>query len=490
MKKILGMLAFSVGILVAILLVRTLGFGVDGFTGARGASLTLPDDGGAERLAALLRFPTIAHDDRAQIDWTVFEAMHGHLAATYPRTHAAMRLEKINGHGLLFHWQGGDPELAPLVLMAHQDVVPVVAGTEADWEHPPFSGAIADGFIWGRGAMDDKASLAGILEATEWLLREGFSPSRSIYLAFGQDEEIGGDQGARAIAAWMKARKIRPAMVLDEGGLVADGLLPGVGVPVALVGVAEKGYLTVSLTARGTGGHSSMPPRRSAVGVLARAIQRLEASPFPADTRFAVSLFRHLSAEISFDKRLVFANDWLTKPLLVSVLGGAPSTDALIRTTTAATMFRGSEKENVLPIEAEAVVNFRLLPGATVASVLARIEAVIDDPEVTITVRGEAKAPSPVSPSEGPVWDLIAGAAVTAGGEERLAVAPFLVVGGTDARHFTEICDRVYRFLFLRMTEGDPERFHGTGERIAVADYEKMVRFYIHLIRGSEALRE
>jgi len=442
----------------------------------------------AETLARLLTFETVTHDDETRIDWDAFSAMQAFLAERFPLAFSRLTVERINEHGLLMEWQGSEPGLEPVVLMAHQDVVPIAPGTGSDWPHPPFGGVIADGYVWGRGAMDDKASLAAILEATEALLASGHAPRRSIFLAFGHDEEIGGRAGAAAMAAELARRGARPVLVLDEGGIVSKGLVPGVDSAVALIGVAEKGYLTLSLETRGAGGHSSMPPRATALGAISRAISRLEAEPFPPDTRFAVEMFRYLGSELSFAKRLVFANTWITAPLLEGVLSGEPSTDAVIRTTTAPTVLEGGNKENVLPAHARALVNFRLLPGDSVETVIARVTAVIDDPLVDVTVWGDAIEPSPVSPSEGPSWRLIADAARAASGDDAMLPAPFLVVGGTDARHFAGLSDHVYRFLLLPMGDGDLERFHGTAERIAITDHAAMIDFYVRVIKGSDTL--
>jgi len=239
----------------------------------------------AQRLAGALRFKTVSYQDSSQFDAREFQGFHRYLRATFPHLHAALKLEKVNGYGLLYEWTGADPNLPPIVLLAHQDVVPVEPGTESRWTEPAFEGRIAGGYVWGRGALDDKGSLVGILEAVEHQVAAGAKPGRTVYLAFGYDEEVGGRRGAARIAELLASRNVHPELVLDEGGALATGLIPGVSAPVALVGIAEKGYVTVALTAQAEGGHSSMPPDETAVGMLAAAITRLEHHQMPRAIR-------------------------------------------------------------------------------------------------------------------------------------------------------------------------------------------------------------
>src|SRR5690349_21878123 len=239
----------------------------------------------AQRLAGALRFKTISYQDSMQFQPREFEGLQRYLRASFPKVHATLKLEKVNGYGLLYEWIGSDTGLAPAVLLAHQDVVPVEPGTEGKWTEPPFGGAIAAGYIWGRGALDDKGSLVAILEAVEHLISTGAKPRRTLYLAFGYDEEVGGRRGAARIADLLASRHLHPEFVLDEGGALATGLIPGVAAPVALVGIAEQGYVTVELTAQAEGGHSSMPPNETAVGMLAAGITRLEHHQMPRAIR-------------------------------------------------------------------------------------------------------------------------------------------------------------------------------------------------------------
>ncbi len=281
------------------------------------------------------------------------------------------------------------------------DVVPVEPGSAGAWQHPPFSGAIADGFVWGRGTLDDKVSVLATLEAIELLLADGFTPERTIYLAFGHDEEIDGRHGAAAIAAVLAERGVRLGFTLDEGGIIAHDIVPGVAPPVALIGVAEKGYLSLKLSVEAEDcGHSSMPPRTTVIGRLAGAIHRLESNPMAANLAPSmIDMFDQLADEMPFMLGLAVSNRWLFAPLVESRLSESPSSDAAIRTTTAVTMFNAGVKANVLPCAAEAVVNFRILSSDSVASVTEHVRQVIDDPVIEISryARRVSRRRSPTS---------------------------------------------------------------------------------------------
>lgn len=482
MKKILLVLLLGLVALASVVSVRAARYGLPR-EAVKPAPVVAVDAGAAARLAGAIRIPTVSRGEGAAPDSAAFAALHEHLRAQFPRVHAALAREAVAGHSLLYTWTGSEPSLPPLLLVAHMDVVPVEPGTEAAWTHPPFAGAVGGGHVWGRGALDDKASVVGILEAVEMLLGEGFRPRRTVLLAFGHDEEVGG-RGAQAIAALLKARGVRPEMVLDEGGAVTVGLVPGVRPDVALVGIAEKGYVSVELTAGARGGHSSMPPARGAIGRVARAVARLEEEPMPARLDgVGTALFPHVGQDLPFGQRAAFANLWLTRPLVARVLAGAPSTNAAIRTTAAPTIFQAGTKDNVLPAQARAVVNFRILPGDSVAGVLAHVRRVVDDPQVRVRAAAElVSPPSPVSPIDGEPFRMLSRAVRQA--RPGTVVAPYLVVGATDARHYAALSPHVFRFLPVRMTGEDLDRMHGTDERISVRDYEDAVRFYRLLVVG------
>jgi len=371
------------------------------------------------------------------------------------------------------------------VLMAHLDVVPVVA---EEWEHPPFGaeivGAGADAAIHARGAIDDKGSLVAILEAVEQLVADGFTPAGDVYLSFGHNEETAGD-GARELVAVLRSRGVRPALVLDEGGAVVDGVIPGVTVPTAMVGVAERGVMTLVLTAREGGGHASTPPATPATARLARAIHRLHRHPFP--TRLAPpvrALFTTIAPHAPQPLRWVFGHLGLTGPLLTRVFPRlGPEMNALVRTTAVATQLSGAPGENVLATTARAALNIRLLTGDTVASATARVRRVVADPEVEVEVR-HGSDPSPVSPWKGAAWQRIATTVARTLGEE-VVTTPYIQLGASDSRWFTAISDHVYRFTPFHLTRAERDALHSHNERIRVEVWLRGIGFYRELIRAS-----
>ncbi|KRA50662.1 hypothetical protein ASD77_17465 [Pseudoxanthomonas sp. Root65] len=437
----------------------------------------------ANRLGGALKFPTISHGNR-EVEGAPFDALHAYLQDVYPLAHQALIRERINRYSLLYTWQGTDPTAKPIMLMAHQDVVPVAPGTEVDWDVEPFSGTVRDGYVWGRGAWDNKGSLLAILEAVESLRARGFRPRQTIYLAFGHDEENGGETGAKAIARLLQSRGERLDFVLDEGLVITDEILPGVQSPLALVGTAEKGMLTLSLGVATEPGHASAPGRDSAIGTLSQALVRLENSPLRARIAGATGqMFDTLAPETTGLQRLVLSNRWLFGGLLMSQLERSPSTNAMIRTTTALTVVRAGNKENVLPGRAEALVNFRILPGDNTQRVLAHARGVVADEAISIDILGSSQEPSPVSSSRAQGFRVI---------EQTIRethpgtlVAPALLIGATDSRHMASIADDIYRFSPVHARQEDLSRFHGTNERIAVSNYAAMIRFYARLITNA-----
>lgn len=450
-----------------------------------------PDEAAAaSHLAEAIRFATVSHASPKGRDPAAFTGLHEWLATTYPRTHAALARETIGGQSLLYTWTGRDPSLPALVLMGHMDVVPVDPGTEGEWTHPPFAGVVADGYVWGRGALDDKCTVVSVMEAVEALVGEGFAPKRTVYLAFGHDEELGGGEGAKAIAELLEARGMgRAALVVDEGGFITEGLLPGVPGPVALVGIAEKGFLSLELSVRAEGGHSSRPPRETGIGIVARAITRLEENPFPAHLDGPTErMFEALLPRLDFSRRLTLSNLWLFRPFVLPRLVASPETAAMMRTTTAPTIFRAGVKDNVLPITVQATVNFRIRPGETRETVTRRVLEIVADPRVDVRPATPFSTdPSPVSDPDGPGFALVAASARAAHPETEI-VAPYLVIGGTDARYYSGRAEAVLRFLPIRVGPGELARLHGTDERLRAADMAAGARFFHALLRGSDSL--
>ena len=447
-------------------------------------TLSLPADSATAHLAGALRIATVSRTRYADTDTVPFDQLAAYLTRTFPRVHQQLKLQTVNHYGRLYEWPGTDPARKPLLLLAHQDVVPVLPGTAGQWTRPPFAGQQAGGYLYGRGTLDDKMNLLGQLEAVEYLLGTGYRPRRTVLLAFGLDEETLGQRGAAALAALLRRQHPQLEMVLDEGGLVkADGVA-GLAQPVALVGVSEKGYLSLVLSATGPGGHSSMPPALTSIGRVAAAVARLEAAPFPARLDGGIGgTFDYLAPAVPLGRRLVFANQWLFGPLIKRQLAGAPSSNAAIRTTTAPTIITGGDKDNVLPIEATATVNFRLLPGDSVAAVVRQVRELVADPAVRIRPLVAGREASPVSGT-----DNAAFAALTRTIKSvfpQVLVAPYTVLGATDARAYAPLCPQAtYRFTPVLMDQAAIGSMHGTNERLRVTAYPEVVRFYVALIKN------
>jgi len=484
LKKILSLFVLVVVVAAVYAAVQTLRFSSSVTTGKPVTIVTPAPESLAAHLAAAVRFKTVSYSDTAAPEAAAFAAMRAWMEQTYPRVHATLTRETVLEHSLLYTWQGTDTSLAPIVLMGHMDVVPVEPGTERKWEHAPFSGDIADGFIWGRGTMDDKENVVGLLEAVEQLLATGVTPRRTVLLAFGHNEEVLGS-GAKATAALLKERGIRPSFVLDEGGAIVDGtVMKGVGRPIAIVAIAEKGYQSVELVAEAAGGHSSAPPRETATGIVAAGIARLEAHPLPARmTPVVRAMLDRTGREMTGAKKVAMANLSLLEPMLLWQLARDPQTNAMIRTTGAPTMFTGSPKDNVLPQRALAVVNFRILPGDSIAGVLAYVTRTVNDPRIQVRPAGPGSEPSPVTSITSREYKVLEKSIRDVA--PNAAVSPFLLMGATDSRHYAAITPNIFRFSAMRAKAGDMERAHGTNERLAVASFVDAVRFYERLIQNA-----
>ncbi len=487
MKNLLKILLFAIVILAIILLVNTARFTPEDKTHPSPIQMSINTYSVKTRLAEVLRFKTISNQDSNLFNASAFLEMQTYLQQSFPLVFSSLQKEMVNQYSMLLTWQGKNSKLKPILFLAHQDVVPVPDENLSSWTHPPFDGVIDEKYIWGRGALDDKSSLTGILEAVTFLLKEDFRPERTIYLAFGHDEEIGGRQGAAKIAQLLESRGIELEFVLDEGGVIAEGMIPGVKSAVAMVGIAEKGFLSLKLSVKVQGGHSSMPPKHTAVGILSQAIVDLEANPFPADSSHAMPLFKTIGPHMPYSSRLLFANSWISKPIIEAQLSNNKLTNSMIRTTTAATMFNSGIKDNVLPVSASAIVNFRILPGDTVESVKQYVTKIVDNPQINIT--GTGQEPSKVSDSNSASFKLLTQTIHEANGSgNSLIVAPYLVMGGTDARNFESLTNNIFRFLFNYANPDDIKRIHSIDERISIDNYVKVIRFYYQLIKNSDGL--
>ncbi|GAB1455179.1 M20 family peptidase [Spirochaetota bacterium] len=439
---------------------------------------------GAEvKLAALIRIPTISCFDPLEEDDAAFRSLCRLTLELFPKVHDRLLAPDVGNRAMLFEWPGSDATLSPVILTAHFDVVP--PGDESLWDKPPFSGELSDGYVHGRGAQDVKIMMCCALEATERLLELGFVPKRTLYLAFGGDEETGGVRGAAAIAALLANRGVKASFLLDEGGFVASGMLGFADRPLALIGVAEKGYVDVALSASGTGGHASMPPRHTAAGLVAKAVALSEARPFPA--RITPTMARFLESLAPFTPfiyRLLFRNLFITAPLVKAAFSSSPTTNALVRTTTAATMLSGSDKENVLPDKARAILNVRVLPGSDVASTMASARAA--------RVKGRCQSRLCPSRTRRRTSTRISGRSRWLPRHSsrcsrclpEAGAVPFLFTAGTDTKHYIDICEAIYRFEPILQTPEDLSAVHGANERVSVENIRRCCLFYDTLIRS------
>lgn len=480
--RIILALAAALVVLVAVLAYRTFTFSPPSAVDLSAVTLApapaFDEARAAEHLSQAVRIRTVTNQDAASNDITQWDALHAWLSQAYPATHGALTRETVAGKTLIYTWQGSDKALNPIVLMAHQDVVPVAEGTESAWKHPPFDGVVADGAVWGRGSVDDKGSLVSLMEATEALVTSGFKPKRSIILVFGHDEESG-QSGSMAAAAALKARGVQAEFVLDEGLVtVADfSLLNG---PAAFVGIAEKGYGTLRLEAKAAGGHSSMPPPRTAVQILAEAVLAIADNPDPASLAGpGAQTIRAVAPHASLLTRMAIANEWLFGRLLIAEMSKTPAGAAMLHTTTAPTMLSGSPKENVLPQTATAAINYRILPGQTPADVMARARNSIGDLPVDLSWIGEPKTPSPVSSTTSEAWKWIAALASENGS---VPVAPSLVLGSTDSYHLAPVAKDVYRYQPIVLTLAETAMIHGTDEHMTLDNLKRLIAFYARLM--------
>jgi carboxypeptidase PM20D1 len=490
MKTLSRLALIALGILAALALVvavRTATFSPPAAVNIASVSLAagVPIDRAraAQHLSEAVRIRTISHQDRNENERAEFERFLGWLQATYPAAHAAMSRDLVADLTSIYTWPGSDPALPPIVLMAHYDVVPVTAGTEGDWKHPPFDGLIAEDAVWGRGSVDNKGSLISIFEAVEALASSGFKPTRTLLILSGHDEEAGGS-GAAAASERLRELGIKPEFALDEGlAVVAD--MPLLGRPVALIGVAEKGYATLRITAQAKGGHSSAPPPETGVEVLLKAVLGITSHPFPM--RFngpGADMVSALASYSSPTVKVAVANKWLFEPLLVRTTAATPAGAASLHTTIAPTMLRGSPKENVLPQDATAWINYRILPGQTAAEVMQRAKDSTRGLDVQLAWEGRAYDPPPVSSADSDAYRLIAALASDGG---KVPVAPGLVTATTDSRHLAGIAQAVYRFQPLVVSMREFEMIHGTNEHMTLDNLGRMTEFYARLIQTAAA---
>jgi carboxypeptidase PM20D1 len=435
-------------------------------------------------LSEAVKFRTISQEQPGGFDSLAFEGFIGYLRKTYPLTDSVLHKKRINGYSLLYTWKGKNPDLKPMILIGHMDVVPAVTDSGEQWEYPPFSGAIAKGAIWGRGSLDDKINVIGILEAVELLIREGFTPERTLYLAFGHDEETGGRNGAAKIAEYLDAQHVKASFLLDEGLVITSGIVPGIEKNVALIGIAEKGYASFELSVSAEGGHSSMPARETPIGILSAAVSALEKHPMKSKLSLPVQQFLdYVGPEMPFFFKLAFANRWLLSSLVISKYEKTDAGNAVVRTTTAPTIFKSGNKDNVLPGFASAIINFRILPGECIADVQEHIRKTVGDERVKVQLSGHFSEPGGVSNVNCPEFACL---------EKSIRqifpntiTAPSLVIAGTDSRHYSAITENLYRFVPLVAGPDDLKRIHGVNEKMSCPNFLNCICFFRQLILNS-----
>ena len=448
-------------------------------------AIELPEAAILDRLGRAIRIQTVSYEDPSEIDYVAFREFHRFIASEYAAVADALHKTVINDYSLLFDWTGSEPELNPVVLTAHMDVVPVERDS---WQSDPFGGQIEDGYLWGRGTLDDKGSLISILEAVEHLASQGYRPRRTIYLGFGHDEErgaLGGLEGANKIARFLRERGVHADMVMDEGAMLDESASPVPGRRVALIGIAAKGYVSIRLSAAAAGGHAMAPPvdHSTVIEQLTRAIITLQEHPFPSRIDPAVGyLFDYIGPESRGLDKLALANRWLFKHLLIAKLARMNTTAALLHTTMSPTVIRAGTKEQSLPGTGYAIVNFRTMPGQTSEDLLRSVRAVLKDCPVGVELHGMPHDALPMSAVRSASYKIIEKTIrETFPG---ITVAPFLVPGRGDIEYYREVGEDTYMFAPLLYSPELLETLHGHNERIPTQNYLSMIRFYVRLIEN------
>jgi len=478
--KVLKHIAGFCLLITGVIVVRTFLHSPVPMTDITHINIDIDSDVVAQHLSEAITFKTVSNQSMGDKKGEEFSGFIQWVKDTYPQVNQQLALVMFN-QTLLYKWQGSDASLKPILITGHYDVVPVIPGSEDKWQHPPYEGKIVDGIVWGRGALDDKSGVVGMLEATSFLLADGFQPVRTIYLSFGHDEEIGGPMGAAAVTAYLKEQGVQLAWSLDEGSFLFKGMFAGVDNLVAAVNVAEKGSITLDIVATAAGGHSAMPPKNNAVGVLAKAINKLEENPVPGGLQgLSATMFDDISRYFDFPMRILFANRWLFDSLIDRQLSNVTFSNAMLRTTTAPTMLSGSVKTNVLPIEAIATVNFRVHPRDTPESVQAYVEGIVADEQITVRTRGGRRA-SDVSSWETQGFEQISQSLREVYGE--VIVTPGLMIAGSDSRHYGQVADDAYRFNPFELGQGDLAGFHGTNEKMSVDTFVLGIKSYVQIMR-------
>ena len=464
-------------VLVAVILIRTLLFVPKKQDETSPEAINVDADKATRDLAEMIKCQTISHRNPDEDDEGEFLKFEQLLPKLFPKVYATCSFEKVGNRGLLLRWKGKNPD-SPSVFMSHYDVVSVEA---ADWQKPAFEGILEDGFLWGRGTLDTKGTLNGILQAAEALISEGFVPNNDVYFAFGGNEEVSGD-GSYGIVQLFKQRGITPGLVLDEGGAVCTGVFPGVKKPIALIGTGEKGQLNIQYTVKGGGGHSSSPKANRPIIRLSRACLNVEKSSFKYTLSSPTAqLFDTAGRHSNFLYRIIFANQWIFGGVLgiYSKLAGGEF-NAIVRTTTAFTQMSGSKGQNVIPAVATMVSNHRIIPGENVESVVAHVTKAVNDENVKVSVINGVD-PSVISRTDCEAYERVR--STVAETWQDTIVTPYLMVAGSDSRHWGEISDKVYRFSAMALSKEERGMIHGNDERIPVETIVRTVEFFARIMK-------
>jgi len=507
MKKLIFIIVGIILLLLIIVLIKTFTYPFKKVNANTSSGWKMiKNDSAIQRLSGGLKIPSVSSGELGEFNYSPFDTIKEYLKASYPLIYQNTEFVEVNTYGLVFRLKGSNPSLDPILFLSHTDVVPpgdaevkdksenifrpddkplpAVSEVSEEWDFGPFSGAVANGRIYGRGSIDMKGMLFSLLESMNNLIKTKHIPQRDIYLAFGFDEEVGGQQGAVKIAEYFKNKSIEFDAVYDEGGLILEkGSVTGINSDVAVIGCAEKGFLSVKVKVKGLGGHSSMPPTESAIGKAAIIMQRLENDQMkPVMTPLINQFFTNVGGSMPFVNRMAIANQWLLKPVLLSQLTKNNSTNALVRTTTALTMMKGSDAPNVLSPEVEFVVNFRLLPGNTVKDVKQHITEATKGFDVEIEEIDTVKEASAVSPTNTKAFKLIESAIKEI--HPSAIATPYLTVGATDAYKYQIVGKNIYRFMPIKINNAEKQSIHSTNEYLSIENYMKMIHYFEYIMRN------
>jgi carboxypeptidase PM20D1 len=514
MKKFLFLILLLVGILIAVVVVKTITHPFATLADNQQVPVKVPiSEMVVRRFANGLTYQTISYIDSVENNFAVYDSFLVYLNEQYPRVFERLEKTVINKYQIVLRWKGSNESLKPILFMSHYDVVhpgphdyehddeysgqnmfdlhdeelPLPMEEFTNWEQPPFGGVVKNGRIYGRGAIDMKSVLFALLESVDALLAQGTTPERDIYIALNPDEEVGGLRGAAKMAEYFKDKGMQFEAIFDEGGIIATpGTAEGINQNLAFIGVAEKGVVAYRIKVKGTGGHSSMPPLQTAAGKAAVIMQRLETNQMPQRIIGPMQNFLNIAgAGMGFTGRMAIANQWLFEGILLKKMAKIPQTNALTRTTTAITMLKGSDGNNVLPQKVEIVVNFRILPGETSVDVLNHIKKACEGFEVEIDAARIPVEPSNLSPTEGKPYELILA------GIEKLypgtLVTPYLTLGATDCKHMGELSNNIYRFMPVLLNPIEQRTIHNFNEYMSVENYARMIAYYTHLMQNFDA---